>query len=174
MVCEEGGFPRTATMSVPEESDPTPGGDDDLVDVSLRLRRELIGHAILDARVARKGKQAHRLAIARIILETRSRRRAVFPGVRFGEASWDMILDLYIADQTGQQVDVSGLCIASNAPTTTALRHIETLVDRGYVIRQGDQNDGRRTFLLAADRLRVAVERWLDMHIAAVEDERAT
>lgn len=83
-----------------------------------------------------------------------------------------MMLDLYIADYYGRQVDISGLCIAAGTPTTTALRHIETLVEHGYVIRRSDAHDGRRTIVVASETLRSGLNTWLDQHVAEVDADR--
>lgn len=146
--------------------------DEDLVDVTVRLSRRTVARAILNARADERAASEQRLAVAKTILDNRRRRRSLFPGVRLGEASWDMMLDLYIADATGRLVDISGLCIASGTPTTTALRHIETLVEQGYVIREDDANDGRRTFIHSEEKLRAAVDSWLDMYTGAIVEDR--
>jgi DNA-binding MarR family transcriptional regulator len=65
----------------------------------------------------------------------------------FGEPAWDMMLDLFIADRTGTRISVSSLCIGSNAPPTTALRYIRTMVERGVFTRMPDPSDNRRIWV---------------------------
>lgn len=138
----------------------------DLIDVTLRVPRELIERAVADGRTNLTSSE--RLALAKIILEDRRKRRSLFPNVKFGEASWDMILELYLAHHANRRVDVSTLCAASGAPTTTAKRHIDRLVAQGYMIREADESDKRRTFLLAATKLCEALGSWLDLHVRAL------
>jgi DNA-binding MarR family transcriptional regulator len=66
----------------------------------------------------------------------------------FGEPAWDMLLDLFIANDRGQEVSISSLCHAAAAPATTALRWINVLEERGLIVRQRDPNDGRRVWLM--------------------------
>jgi len=129
---------------------------DDLIDITVRLPRALMQRAM---------KPTERLAMATVILTDRRERRVMFPGVKFGEPSWDMMLELYVSHHTGGQFDISGLCAASGVPITTALRHIERLVASGYMVRKADVRDGRRTFLLAGAKMCDAVDAWLDMHV---------
>ena len=141
-----------------------------LVDIVVRLPRDLLQSAL--SMVSIEHVLDRRLAVAHVIIRDRGARSSFFPEVKFGEASWDMMLTLYIAYHTDQQIDVSGLCAASNAPTTTALRHIERLVRAGYVRREPDAEDGRRTFLIAGRRLCQAVDRWLDHYIESISRGR--
>lgn len=51
---------------------------------------------------------------------------------------------------------------ASGATTTTGLRRIDDLVERGLVERQRDPTDGRRTMLTLAPGLRGKLEALVD------------
>jgi DNA-binding MarR family transcriptional regulator len=104
--------------------------------------------------------------LAQRILDDRNRRHDLFPGVRLGEPSWDMMLHLYVADHHRETRSVSDMCIAANVPTTTALSHIGRLVRLGYMARLRDEADRRRTFIMATDKLRAAVNDWLTWHRA--------
>jgi DNA-binding MarR family transcriptional regulator len=65
----------------------------------------------------------------------------------FGEAAWDIMLDLYKQKSRHRQVSVTSACIASAVPPTTALRWIGLLVERGMLARTGDPLDRRRAFI---------------------------
>jgi len=54
-----------------------------------------------------------------------------------------MLLDLFIADAERRRLTVKSICIASGAPMTTALRHLNWLVDNGYAVRLDHPHDGR-------------------------------
>jgi len=91
------------------------------------------------------------------ILQARLERNSFFPGDLFSDPAWDMLLDLYAAELSQVRVSVTSLCIASNAPTSTALRWISTLERENLIERRADPLDGRRFFLsLTAE----AVERF--------------
>jgi DNA-binding MarR family transcriptional regulator len=142
---------------------------DDLIDLSVRLPRRLVEQAVLDAHCDMPGSTHRRIALAKAILAGRRRRRVLLPGIRLGEASWDMLLDLYVAAYDGGRVDVSGLCIASGASPTTALRHLQRLVDAGAVHRLPDPHDRRRTWTVIDPALTRSLDRWLDLQLAALE-----
>ena len=83
----------------------------------------------------------------RRILQARLERSSYFPGDLFSDPAWDMLLDLYAAELSQVRVSVTSLCIASNAPTSTALRWISTLERENLIERRADPLDGRRFFL---------------------------
>lgn len=76
------------------------------------------------------------------------------------EASWRMLLDLYIADHEKSRVSVTSLCIASEEPQTTALRWISLLEDHGYVIKEADIADARRKFVALSDFGRITLDEY--------------
>ena len=85
--------------------------------------------------------------VVRDILQARLERSAHFPSHLFSDPAWDMLLDLYAAELAQVRVSVTSLCIASNAPTSTALRWISTLEHDGMIRRDHDPLDARRFFL---------------------------
>jgi DNA-binding MarR family transcriptional regulator len=143
--------------------------DEDLIDISLRVPRAMVESAILAARHGVGGGVRDKTMLARTIVAGRRRRSQIFPRVRFGEPSWDMILELYLASCDGQGLDVTSLCQASGAPQTTALRYVEMLERQGLITREPDRADGRRIFVVPQESLRLQLEHWLDVEIAALE-----
>lgn len=65
----------------------------------------------------------------------------------FGEPSWDILLDLFIAQGKARPVSVSSACIASSTPQSTALRYVGLLEKVGLIRRAKDPRDGRRHYL---------------------------
>lgn len=94
------------------------------------------------------GTDADAAAIARMkkIVAARAVRNRLFSPDLFADPTWDMMLDLAIAMAEKRNISVSSLCIAANVPTTTALRHIKTMVKSGLIIIMNDRNDGRRKY----------------------------
>ena len=90
---------------------------------------------------------------ARRLLAQRRSRDQILGADLFGEPIWDMYLDLFVNAVEDRPVSISSLCIASGAPTTTALRHIAMLVDRGLLLRRRDAKDGRRVLIELSPRL---------------------
>jgi len=104
------------------------------------------------------------LVRARRAFAARRRRQQVF-GDRadlFGEPAWDMLLDLYIALHEDKPVTVSNACLSSGAATTTGLRWVATLAERGLVERIPDPKDGRRYFVRLTAEASALVERALE------------
>lgn len=93
----------------------------------------------------------------------RLRERFFDPGL-FADPAWDILLDLAAARLEGREVSVSSLCIAAAVPTTTALRWIKAMVDRGLLERAPDPDDARRAFI----RLAPATARRMEECLEAV------
>lgn len=85
---------------------------------------------------------------ARNLLKLRRARDRLMDPRLFGEPSWDMLLELFVAHCDGKPVTVSALAQASGAPTTTGLRYILLLADAELVERRKATHD-RRTILVS-------------------------
>ena len=77
----------------------------------------------------------------------RSQRQMLLDVDLLGEPAWDMLLDLFIADFEHRKVSVTSACIASRVPTSTALRWVRMLEQRGLFERVDDAADGRRSWI---------------------------
>ena len=69
-----------------------------------------------------------------------------------------------------RRVTVSSLCIAAAVPSTTALRWLKTLVDRGLLIRRADPTDLRRVYIELSPATSIALRRYfaqLEAHAGA-------
>lgn len=86
-------------------------------------------------------------SMAKKEMRARHLREEYLPRDLFAEGGWNVLLDLFVAEVEKTRVSITDACIASNLPTTTALRHIHLLVERALVERRRDPNDGRREFL---------------------------
>lgn len=80
-------------------------------------------------------------------IKARRLRERFFPAELFADPAWDILLDLAAAQREGRPVSVSSLCIAASVPTTTGLRWIKAMVDRGMLEREPDPEDARRAFI---------------------------
>ena len=109
--------------------------------------------------------------LARALYLERARRAAFFPDGLFGEPSWDILLDLFVASRDNELRSVKEVCIASHAPDATALRHVDTLIEAGLVVRTRDTRDNRRKFLSLSPEGYRRMSRYLAA--AAAEGESA-
>lgn len=93
-------------------------------------------------------------ANAKHIYAFRRKRNEVFDSILFGEPGWDILLDLYVATVQDRKISVSSACIGAAVPSTTALRWLNLLSERGMIERYPDPLDARRSFLrLSLDTL---------------------
>jgi hypothetical protein len=97
-----------------------------------------------------------------LIRQRRSRAAAIGADL-FADPVWDMMLDLLAARLEGRAVRTSSLCIAAGVPTTSALRWIRELTERGLFVRIPDPNDRRGVLIELSDQ---AAERLME-HLAA-------
>lgn len=109
---------------------------------------------------------------ARILLGIRRLREFTFgdDAEIFGEPSWDILLDLFIAQHEGRQTSVSMLG-GYITPSATVLRHARSLQQRGLVTRKGDRYDRRRHLIRLTPRAVDLMKRILSK--ADVEGPRA-
>jgi DNA-binding MarR family transcriptional regulator len=84
-------------------------------------------------------------------IKSRRTREQLLPADLFADPAWDMLLELTLARLESRQMPVSSLCIAGAVPTTTGLRWVKTLLDRGLVERVADPEDGRRHHVVLVD-----------------------
>lgn len=89
----------------------------------------------------------------------RRQRVRYFEGIEsmFGEAGWDILLDLFIAWNEKLNVSISSACIAADVPSTTALRWVSVLETRELIYRERDPGDRRRTYLRIAPAMHQAI-----------------
>lgn len=93
------------------------------------------------------------------LLTIRTGRRLFLPPSYFDGPALTILLDLYVSDREQRQVAVSDAVAVSGAPTSTALRCIATMEKDGYVTKQQDPTDKRRTLLRATPLAITDIER---------------
>ncbi|MDI4665820.1 response regulator [Xanthobacter autotrophicus] len=102
----------------------------------------------------------------RALVAARTDREAIFQSGLFSDPAWEMMLDLAMAEASRRPISVTSLCIASGAPTTTALRRIDDLEAAGLVTRVPDVGDRRRILVhlseLGRERMEAFVRRQAD------------
>lgn len=78
-------------------------------------------------------------------------RNTLFPAGFFGDAAWDILLELRRAERHGERLAISDIGILLGLAATTSLRYVQQLVDGGFVDRVPDGADRRRIYLTLSD-----------------------
>ena len=85
------------------------------------------------------------------VMHANDLRRDYFGEGLFADPAWQMMLALFVARMARVEITHTTLCMLSGVASTTALRWIKVLVERGIAIRHGDPADGRRVKLSLSD-----------------------
>jgi hypothetical protein len=85
--------------------------------------------------------------VAHAIYRSRRRRNKFFDSDLFADPTWDMLLDLFVNQVRGVRVSVTSLTLAACVPSTTGLRCIRILVERGLATRTRAADDARLVLL---------------------------
>jgi DNA-binding MarR family transcriptional regulator len=80
----------------------------------------------------------------------RLKRNEVIGAQLFRDPAWDILLDLFASHERGERVSVIALALASGVPQSTALRTIQRLEEKGLIVREGDPDDLRRSWVRAS------------------------
>lgn len=83
---------------------------------------------------------------------TRRAGNAIFGKRVISDPQYDMLLELFIAHHERRAVSTTDLCRAGGVPATTALRHIDKLEAGGFLRRELDSSDARRSLVVATDK----------------------
>ena len=82
--------------------------------------------------------------VIRTMMRFRTVQEEVFGAGLVDDAAWVMLLDLLLTRLEGKELTVTALYIGSGAPTATALRRLNHLIDKGLVVKRPDFLDRRR------------------------------
>jgi ActR/RegA family two-component response regulator len=131
---------------------------------ALRRDAERVAAALQELTGSRTAEPGRPVTAQRVRAHIRSRRarEKFFEAGLFADPAWDILLDLSASRLEQRPVSVSSLCIAASVPTTTGLRTIKQMVDRGLLARRSDPSDARRTFIELAPQTAAAMEGCLD------------
>jgi DNA-binding MarR family transcriptional regulator len=95
---------------------------------------------------------------ARQTFVQRARRSQNFHPAMFGEPAWDMMLALYVTEQSQARHTVSGLVNLSGVPPTTALRWLDFLEKEELVARRSSPTDRRVIYIELTDKARESLD----------------
>lgn len=114
------------------------------------------------AKIADQKSARSRLQSISAIIEARRARTRVFPSDLFHDPAWNILLELYASHLQGRPVSISDACLFSGTSSTSTLRWITVLIDRGYVYRQPDARDGRRINIVLTETALDALDLYAD------------
>ncbi len=80
----------------------------------------------------------------------------------FGEPAWDILLDVFIAQKSQREMQVSSVCIEAGVPSTTILRWLARLEQEELIYRASDEVDGRRRLVRLTEGGEALMIRMLD------------
>ncbi|WP_322964065.1 MarR family transcriptional regulator [Sphingomonas fuzhouensis] len=92
------------------------------------------------------------LELARQTQAMRANVAQFFPRDVFRDSAWDMMLELFIAEEQHRQLCVKELILVSGETATSALRRIDRLESTGLLRRQTDPADHRRLAVTLTQR----------------------
>lgn len=91
------------------------------------------------------------LAMAPLASAMQRARQAAFPEGYFADPSWEILLDLFQSKRENKKLIVSDLGLSADIAQTTVLRHLNRLVDDGFVSREDHPFDRRKSLVRLTD-----------------------
>ena len=98
---------------------------------------------------------------ARQILAGRRQRERYFDPMLFSNPSWDILLNLFVADAEGQPASVLDCCTSSSVPQGVVVRWLGYLKQEEMVIETPDPAHPRRTLIRLSEPPRLAIAAYL-------------
>lgn len=80
----------------------------------------------------------------------------------FGEPAWDILLEVYIAQEHRRPICLSDASLAAGVPLSTAQRWVKLLLARGLLRREGDRRDARRTLISLSEKALSIMREYLE------------
>ena len=101
------------------------------------------------------------IAKARMVLSSRLVRERYFHRDLFGEPAWEILLALYVIEDSGARFTISKLAECISAPLSTVVRWVKTLEEQSLVSRVNHPTDRRIIFIRLLDKGRKALNDYL-------------
>jgi CheY-like chemotaxis protein/DNA-binding MarR family transcriptional regulator len=101
-------------------------------------------------------------AFTRMLLKFQHNKSKFFDPAVLAGPSWEILLDIADATLRGEAVPASSASASTHVPLSTALRHVNNLVNAGLVRRWTDPTDKRRTLLELEPHAVAAMQRYLE------------
>lgn len=95
---------------------------------------------------------------AEITLAAIATRKKILGPDLSGEASWEILIALYVAWFRNERMSTTDVGYAAGMPITTALRWMSVLASKGMICREDDVHDARRIWIKLSKTGRTLVE----------------
>lgn len=109
-------------------------------------------------------------ALARALRDTRLEAMRAFSDGLICDPAFDMLLEVFIAEEEGERLSISKLLRAAAVPSTTMLRWLKRMESEGILVRKPDQFDARRFFIGLSEETRSKMHKLIGSVPLAVAD----
>lgn len=103
-----------------------------------------------------------RMLICRRLIRERRLMKEMLGTALCANPSWDMLLDLYLAELEHRSVYQSALCLAAHIPESSAHRWTVKLAEQGVLVRRIDPEDRRRVSVTLAPATAAALHQIME------------
>jgi DNA-binding MarR family transcriptional regulator len=100
---------------------------------------------------------------ARIVLNSRRIRQQYFDRDLFGEPAWEILLALFIVEESEARLSMGRLAEWIEAPLSTVWRWVKTLEEGGLIERTDHPTDRRTVFIRLREKGRKALDAYLGL-----------
>lgn len=101
--------------------------------------------------------------------QLRRSKKSILSSPIFVEPAWDMMLDLFVAQNMERDIGLTSVAMASGVPLTTALRYLKVMEAQKLVKRYPDEKDRRVWNVRLTDKAVGQMRNILQMAIAPLE-----
>jgi len=129
---------------------------------TLTKRSDPPDHRDRPAKQGHKPSKEELQTFTRMLLKFQHNKYKFFDPAVLTGPSWEILLDITDATLRGEAVPASSASATTHVPLSTALRHINGLVEAGLVRRWTDPKDKRRKLLMLEDHATIAMQRYLE------------
>lgn len=126
-----------------DHAPPTAGEVRALAHQLLTWADQLSARPVLAATLSEEDQHELALARAEAAREEASLRSRIFTGVPFGNANWEIMLELFIREMTGFRVSLGDLVDEDSLPGEMVVRCVDALQEFGLVEKVVDRFDRR-------------------------------
>ena len=103
--------------------------------------------------------ERNKLEAARAEWSARRERERLFGSSLFGNAGWDILLDLFVACEEGRDVTLSSICETASLAEPAMLRCLAMLIEEGLILRESRSPDPQGNHLkLSGEALQLMCE----------------
>ena len=110
----------------------------------------------------RKLDRSSQIRKAREVFRIRKRREELFGKGILAEPPYDMLLALYVNEEAEPRMPVMRLAELADIPHPTAVRWLDYLTSEGFVARETDAMDKRRSEIMLLPKARDALDALFD------------